>query len=186
MTLSIKTFERDTVIQIINSVIEKVEVSEGLTREQLFHELKDLQKIIEEARSEISASGAHDIKAQHIKTSTDELDAVVSSTAEATMTIMNACENIEKISADEKVQNEIIRIYEACSFQDITGQRIKKVVSSLKQIDEKVGMLLKVIGDKMPGMERPEPARAALLNGPQLPANAISQEDIDKLLASFD
>ena len=184
--MNAKTFERDTVIQIINSVIEKVEVSEGLTRDQLLNELRGLQEIIEQARSEISASGAHDIKAHHITTSTDELDAVVGATADATMTIMNACENIEKITSDEKVQAEIIRIYEACSFQDITGQRIKKVVNSLKQIDQKVASLLKVVGEKIPGMERPEPKAATLLNGPQLPGSAISQDDIDKLLSSFD
>ena len=73
-----------------------------------------------------------------------------------------------------------------CSFQDITGQRITKVVSSLKTIEDKVGGLLSILAKKLPGIdyvqeEEPE-GDDALLNGPQLPDQGVTQEDIDALL----
>jgi len=81
------------------------------------------------------------------------------------------------------------RIYEACSFQDITGQRITKVVGTLKAIEAKVAQITSHFGaQRQAPLDRPvgEPAEASLLNGPQHPAVAMDQSDIDKLLASFD
>ena len=37
-------------------------------------------------------------------------------------------------------------IFEACSFQDITGQRINKVIKLLDSIDERVGKLNELFG----------------------------------------
>ena len=86
------------------------------------------------------------------------------------------------------MQDATTRIYEACSFQDITGQRITKVVNTLKTIEAKVGQIVFMFGDA--GGEGAAAAgrsdEAALLNGPQLPAAAMDQSDIDKLLASFE
>jgi chemotaxis protein CheZ len=139
-----------------------------------------------------------DINDKHIPTATDELDAVVEATAEATGAIMDSCDVImEKASAvggenGDAMVNEVTKIYEACSFQDITGQRITKVVKTLKDIEAKVEKLLAVVSHKMPGSAEEDGGDeggngdAALLNGPQLPGSGISQDDIDKLLAEFD
>lgn len=188
---------RDKVVKIINSVISKVEHAEDENRQNIFKELKQLQKIIDEARSEIGAMRPADIKEKHIPTATDELDAVVESTAEATNTIMDACDIImEKATAiggenGDAINNEVTKVYEACSFQDITGQRITKVVTTLRTIEEKVNTLVGVLSSKLPvedleGEEEEKTGDAALMNGPQMPANAISQDDIDKLLEDFD
>src|SRR5690606_26207106 len=135
-------------------------------------------------------------KDKHIPNATDELDAVVGATAEATGTIMDACEVVEAIAATlggetgDALAAEVTKIYEACSFQDITGQRIKKVVTTLQVIETKVDALLGVLADKMPGIEQgageEEGEGDSLLNGPQLPEKAVTQADIDKLLADFD
>lgn len=194
------SYEREQVVQIINSVISKVENTGG-ARLSIFKELKDLQRIIDEARSEIGATRPTDIKGKHIPTATDELDAVVEATAEATGKIMDSCEVIQdKVAgtdAEAAVTEEVMKVYEACSFQDITGQRITKVVSTLKTIEDKVDRLVEVLGDKLPmdthhdeeGDAEEEDTRVGderLLNGPQMAEDAISQDEIDKLLASFD
>ncbi len=187
-------YRREEVVSIINSVIQKVEAAETVSRESLFQELQSLHKIIAELRSEISVSPG-EILEKHIPSATDELDAIVGATAEATGTIMDSCEAIDSIvsSADpamqEKVTEQITKIYEACSFQDITGQRITKVVKTLKLIDEKVDKILVAFGphekEKFEQAEK-ETTEASLLNGPQMPDQAISQDDIDKLLEQFD
>lgn len=191
-------FEREKVIRIINSVIDQVEKVEDLSREELYKELVGLQGIINEARAELRQANAGDINQTHIPDATDELDAVVKTAEAATMTIFNACEEMEKLTggmdpaAAGGIQNQVVRIYEACSFQDITGQRITKVVKSLRQIEEKVGKVLNVLHDRMGDMELHHTSKdertgdAALLNGPALPSHGINQDDIDKLLASFD
>jgi len=147
-----KHFEREQVVQIINSVVSKIEnVGGEATTTGIFKELKERQRIIDEARNEIGLTRPTDIKDKHIPTATDELDAVVESTAEATGTIMDSCDVImDKASAvgeaGEAINNEVTKIYEACSFQDITGQRTTKVVTTLKTNDDKVGKLINGLG----------------------------------------
>lgn len=196
--MSENSYGREQVVKIISSVLSRVESgTDG--RLEIFRELKQLQKIIEEARQEIGAARAGDIQSMHIPTATDELDAVVAATAEATGAIMDSCDVIgEKagiVGGDigKTLSAEVTKIYEACSFQDITGQRIKKVVSTLSTIEEKVKKLIDVLSDKLPvevqGGNEEEDTRvgdARLLNGPQMPDKAITQDDIDKLLSQFD
>ncbi len=191
------TYEKDQVVQIINSVISKVGGTGDLSRDAIFKELGDLKKIIEDARAEMRQAGASDIKGKHIPTATDELDEVVKATAEATGTIMDACDVIQEKAGAAGGENgdaigaEVMKIYEACSFQDITGQRITKVVTSLKAIEEKVDNLMAVLGGASSGAAASavsEDARTgdeALLNGPQMPDQAMGQEDIDDLLSEL-
>ncbi len=92
--------------------------------------------------------------------------------------------------AAAKLQAATTQIYEACSFQDITGQRITKIVATLKTIEGKVAHIIGTFGAihrRSAGTRSIHVATDAdLLNGPQLPANAMDQSDIDKLLASFE
>jgi len=187
---------RDKVVQIINSVIEKVEAAEDVSREHIYQELKALHQLIEETRKEISLSRASDVSGTHIPDATDELDAVVAATEVATGTIMDSCEAIsaycDKLDEPHKdfLTSEVTKVLEACSFQDITGQRITKVVKSIKQIDEKVSKLMSVLEEKIPGIPSSvlvdtREGDAKLLNGPQMPDKAVSQDDIDKLLADL-
>jgi chemotaxis protein CheZ len=97
-------------------------------------------------------------------------------------------------AAAETVASAVTRIYEACSFQDITGQRIGKVVAALKAIETRVAAVTAAFGrgdaDAAPPPVEAEPTGRTegerLANGPQLPAAASSQADVDRLLASFD
>lgn len=191
-------YGKDQVLKIINSVIEKVAQGKDTQSEVIYSQLSELKTIIDKAKEEIGSARPADITDTHIPSATDELDAVIESTAEATGSIMDACEVIEekaeKIGGDngDQICMEVTKIYEACSFQDITGQRISKVVGALKDIEIKVNALLDVIGNKMPGLDTHASNASsdnnqdeALLNGPQLPGSAITQDDIDKLLSDF-
>lgn len=185
-------YGRDQVIKIINSVLARVEPPRQDQLSGIYAELKELKRIIEDARAEIGAVGAAEISEKHIPTATDELDAVVAATADATGRIMDSCEVIESGAAaiggeaGDIMAGEVTKIYEACSFQDITGQRIKKVVGTMRTIEEKVGRLVAALGGEAPSGSGEEDARTPeekLLNGPQLPGNAISQDEIDRLLS---
>jgi chemotaxis protein CheZ len=167
----------------------------------LLAELEALGSEVARAKREIASLRVDDINASHIPTATDELDAVVEHTATATNEILDVCETLEKLQgklAGEEAQvvgDAVTRIYEACSFQDITGQRIGKVVSALKAIESRVSAVTARFAPQAghaPPADEPEAAPddrtegQKLANGPQLPAAAASQEEIDRLLASFD
>lgn len=187
------SYARDQVVSIINSVIHKVREPHESSREMICKELHDLKTIMEQLRAQLGTSSAQDVLSKHIPSATDELDAVSGATEAATITIMGACEqillNLGNPSADSNnlIEGEVTRIYEACTFQDITGQRISKVVKTLKLIDEKVTSLLGALdkfGDGSVAEVAPmSPEPANLLNGPALPhENGLSQDEIDRLL----
>lgn len=168
----------------------------------LLAELEGLGRTIARAKAEIAALKVEDIRDAHIPSATDELDAIVEHTAHATNEILDCCETLEQMQAElsgeaaDKLQGAVTRIYEACSFQDITGQRIGKVVTALKAIETRISTIVSAASG-MPGPEA-APAPAAqprdekrtegekLANGPQLPGAGVSQSEIDRLLASFD
>lgn len=163
----------------------------------LLGELNELGRTIARAKAEIAALAVDDITGSHIPSAADELDAIVEHTATATNEILDSCEVLETIGAAlagdqaEALQRAVTRIYEASSFQDITGQRIGKVVRALKAIEARVqaavaaasGGLAMSAGEAATS-EQTEGQRLA--EGPQLPTSATSQEEIDRLLASFD
>jgi len=181
------------VVDVVRAVLGTMHGDLNGTQTTLLAEVEELGRTIAAAKVDIAALRVDDITGNHIPTATDELDAIVAHTAAATDQILEVCETLDEVGAKlrgkakAQLQDATTRIYEACSFQDITGQRITKVVVALKTIEQKVAMLIYTFGDDPDAMP-PEPTdgEAALLNGPQLPAAAMDQSDIDRLLASFD
>jgi len=167
----------------------------GRTEAALLQELEALGRMVAAAKEEIAAMRVENVDATHLPAATDELDEVVRSTADAANKILDACEVLEKLqpslsgAAAETLGDCVTRIYEACAFQDITGQRIGKVVNALKQIEHRVR---ETTGRYMPSAALPArtgPPRTEgerLASGPQPIAAASSQAEIDALLASFD
>lgn len=162
----------------------------------LLAELEGLGRTIARAKAEIAALSVDDITGAHIPSATDELDAIVGHTAQATNEILDCCEVLERLQSDvpeaaaAALQGAVTRIYEACSFQDITGQRIGKVVNALKAIEQRVeAAVANASGRAAPTPAPPAAPRTEgqeLANGPQLPGGGTSQAEIDRLLASFD
>jgi len=192
----------DMVAGVVGAVLTTMRGDLSASDTALLHEVEELGRTIAAARAEIAALQVDDITASHIPSATDELDAIVAHTAGATNSILEVCETLDSVAgkldgeAAAALQDATTRIYEACSFQDITGQRITKVVATLKAIDSKVAQILNTFSEAHGDSFRaptpavvvsPVPANgdpAAV--GPQLPGNAMDQTDIDKLLASFD
>lgn len=171
----------------------------------IYAELESLARYIQAAKTEIARLCPEQVKEQYLPAATDQLDAIVEATAEATHTIMDATEIIEGVMENldgensQKLMDATTRIYEACGFQDITGQRITKVVNTLKDIEERVDALVAAFGSEIEKVkaeqteaeEKEEKKEKKdsdedLMHGPQLPEDAQSQAEVDALLASFD
>jgi chemotaxis protein CheZ len=186
---------------VVEAVMKSLSGDVSIAEFKLYHELQKLADYIQSAKREIAAIRPDEIRATHIPMATDELDAVVGATAEATGVILDSAEQLEKVAgtvpaiAGEEIRNIATQIYEACNFQDVTGQRITKVVRALKHIEEKIDALLSAFGDgvKSPAEPAPTPAPSAsatgddsaLLHGPSMPKEANKQDDIDAILANL-
>lgn len=166
---------------------------------KLYSEMDALARYIHAAKAEIAALRPDQVKEEYLQVAAGELDAVVAATAEATHAIMDATEAVEgvmdavDVQTRETLATATTRIYEACGFQDITGQRIGKVVTALKHIEGKVDALTAAFGDEIEKLKAQQLPREEiedrpltdedLLHGPQLAGEAKTQDEIDALLA---
>ncbi len=173
----------------------------------IYTEFRNLAERIGQVRTEIAELNSDDVKDDKIPRAGRELEAIVQATEEASGTIMDAAEEIINADASDieayqaTVVDACMRIFEACSFQDITGQRITKVVDTLTYIEERLQGLQTAWG---PGEDEEaaatkkdgdvadlnnvdvETERANLLSGPALAGEGIGQDDIDSLLNGDD
>jgi len=163
-------------------------------------EVNELLTFIETAKADIASMQPATLVARDLPTAADELDAIVDHTEQAASDIMDAADELQSVAADcegelaDRIQSVVTKIFEASTFQDITGQRITKVVKVIKFIEDKLDDLADAIGDMASddGVVVTRDANVevvgddALLNGPQLEGDGNSQDDIDALLASFD
>jgi chemotaxis protein CheZ len=170
--------------------------------EEIRHELEALRDAITSTKREIAAVRHPQAPSDPLMVAADELDAVVAATEQATNTILQSAETVDEMAERikqatqdafigrtvEEMRELIVKIFEACNFQDITGQRITKVVNTVKFIEERVNAMIAIWGaEAFKGISVPATVASAdpdhaLLSGPQLPnGGGVSQDDIDKL-----
>lgn len=187
----------DEVGGVVASIMDTLQGDMSSLDLRVYRELDGLVKYINSTKAEIAAVRTEDIRNKHLPDATDQLDAIVRHTEEATGIILDAAEIIDAEAGKLKCQainDQVMLIFEACGFQDITGQRISKIVSALKHIEERIEKITTIFGSQLQGIELPQDDAESddrdqdekLLSGPSLPANANDQEEIDALLASFD
>lgn len=190
------TTEDQRIEHAVRAVLGSLAGDLSATEAALLAELEGLGSTVARAKQEIARLKVDDITESHIPSATDELDAIVDHTAQATNEILDCCEVLETVAGAvgkaeaDALQGAITRIYEACSFQDITGQRIGKVVSALKAIEARVAVVTGRFKEgRAPDSAIETPAAETegrrLAEGPQLPGAGVSQAEIDRLLAGF-
>ncbi|HHS82271.1 MAG TPA: chemotaxis protein [Devosia sp.] len=156
----------------------------------LQQELRGILTKIVTLRAEISKVHADDISSNRIPEVGKELSEVVLATESATNSIMGAAEAVlaaeesDEASYRQMVSDQMMVIFEACSFQDITGQRINKVVETIEVIEERINILCEMMDDQQRTGEvvltESEKARQeALLTGPT--SNGVDQSAIDAM-----
>lgn len=166
---------------------------------RLKFEILNLSQYIERFRMEIARlnKGAPDANFENMS---GHLDAIIAHTDAATHEILKNLEEISDLvgKLQEKTKDaeasalcdmameKTTTAMEACTFQDITGQRVTKIMRSMQFVEERVVAMVELMGRDSVEREllpAPKAGKDPLLNGPQLPGNAISQDDIDKLFA---
>ena len=171
--------------------------------EKLKVELDLIHDAIDRTKQEIATLHGKSFNGDEMAKVTGELGAVVGGTEEATQQILEAAEAIDQAatalakvtSADqqaqlrEEIQERVVGIFEACNFQDLTGQRIGKVMGTMKFIEHHINVMMDIWGgvdaikQHAPAIVDTRVGDARLLNGPKGADDEghASQDDIDAL-----
>jgi chemotaxis protein CheZ len=171
--------------------------------EKLKVELDLIHDAINRTKREIAVLHGKSFDGQEMAKVNGELGAVVGGTEHATQQILEAVEAIDQaatalsknVSADqqrllsEEIQERVVAIFEACNFQDLTGQRISKVMGTMKFIEQHIMEMMEIWGGvdaikaHAPPIVDTRVGDAKLLNGPKIDGDVghASQDDIDAL-----
>jgi chemotaxis protein CheZ len=171
--------------------------------EKLKVELDLIHDAISRTKREIAVLHGNSFDDNEMAKVTGELGAVVGGTEEATQQILEAAESIDQAASalskvtspdqqrilSEEIQERVVSIFEACNFQDLTGQRISKVMATMKFIESHIIVMMDIWGGvdairaHAPPIIDEREGDARLLNGPKLAGDVghASQNDIDAL-----
>src|SRR5450755_2028116 len=171
--------------------------------EKLKVELDLIYDAINRTKREIAVLHGKSFNGNEMAKVNGELGAVVGGTEEATQQILEAAEAIDNASSalakvnspdqqkllSEEIQERVVSIFEACNFQDLTGQRISKVMATMKFIENHIVVMMDIWGGvdaikaHAPAVIDEREGDDRLLNGPKLDGDAghASQNDIDAL-----
>src|ERR1700761_5051148 len=171
--------------------------------EKLKVELDLIYDAITRTKREIAVLHGKSFSGEEMAKVNGELGAVVGGTEEATQQILEATEAIDNAATalgkntspdqqkllSEEIQERVVSIFEACNFQDLTGQRIKKVMTTMKFIEHHITVMMDIWGGvdaikaHAPAIVDTREGDAKLLNGPKLEGDVghASQDDIDAL-----
>jgi chemotaxis regulatin CheY-phosphate phosphatase CheZ len=160
-------------------------------------DLVEMAGAIARTKAEIAAIKPNDDQGKFTQASV-ELDCVVQTTEAATSDILACAERIQELAWTMREQGlapelcdlidaRATEIYTACSFQDLTGQRIRKVIGVLRYLEGRINAMIEIWG--LDGAHAPEaeprPAHSAevtLLHGPAAPGEGLDQADVDMVM----
>lgn len=165
----------------------------------IYRELSTISEYISLMRSEIGALQIDELSGERLPSAGKELAAIVQATEKATNTIMECAETV--LAADvsdfaaykDLVDDKMMAIFEACSFQDITGQRVSKVVDTIECIERRVDRFSSVMpntimNEKMDALLdadeqlKKQRQKDLILHGPALDGEGVDQFMVDSLL----
>jgi chemotaxis regulatin CheY-phosphate phosphatase CheZ len=154
---------RHSETELVLSAIDKLQRSLGLRggmslpADRLQGQILEMARAIAQTEREIRAIRPDGATATQYGSASSELAVVVDTTEKATSNILSAAEKVQEYAwtMRERSGNEAecdlldacaTDIYTACGFQDLTAQRIRKVVETLGFIDERIKSLLEATG----------------------------------------
>jgi chemotaxis protein CheZ len=194
------TGRRNASAAVQHSAIEPHHPAEAAPKAE--REFAGIQDDIANIRRELSAL-INDGNERRMARAAGELGAAVEGMETATQKILASAEIIDDCArtlasalTDEyhhglaqDLQDHVVRIYEACNFQDLAGQRIGKVIAMLIMVEEQLAAMI----ERYNGAAEPKRPAAAgtsssgvdFINGPRLDGSSghASQQDIDAMFA---
>jgi chemotaxis protein CheZ len=168
-------------------------------------EVGAIYEAIRRTKQEIATLHVTGFNPEEMARLTQELGAVVGGSEHATHRILQAGEEIEEIASTlsaalknlqdrdlaRDIQDHVTRIFEACNFQDLAGQRVTKVIATLRFIEDHIIRMMDIWGgveqfkDIEPEARAEVQSHPKLINGPRLDDDRgyVSQKEIDAMFA---
>src|SRR3954453_9243072 len=161
-------------------------------------DLVEMSRAIARTKTEIAAIKPDADHHGKFGEASEELDSVVQATEAATSDILACAEHIQEMAWTLREQGidgavcdlldaKATEVYTACSFQDLTGQRTRKVIGVLRYLEDRINAMIAIWG--LDGAMSAEAAETravengkALLNGPAKPGQGLDQADVDMVM----
>lgn len=154
-------------------------------------DLVEMANAITRTKAEIAAIKPETEHQGQFGKASEELDCVVQTTEAATSDILACAERIQELAWTMREQGlapelcdlidaRATEIYTACAFQDLTGQRTRKVIGVLRYLEGRINAMIEIWG--LGGAAAPNPEHLAdvtLLHGPAAPGEGLDQADVD-------
>lgn len=160
---------------------------------ELAREIGQVADYVTRLRREIGSLKPGEVYSKRIPETVTDLRSVHDTTKAAADTIMAAAEAIlERAQSDPAdhgfVMDRVMEIMQACSFEDIAGQRLGRAMETLLDVERRLERFAKAVkvADTADLFDRKAIMREArrevlLVEGPQDAEQAIEQAAIDKL-----
>jgi len=153
-------------------------------------ELADVANAIARTKNEIASIRPDTAQGSRITEATEQLDSVVQTTERATSDILAAAKQVQEVAwtmreqgMDSDFCDQLDRyateIHTACSFQDLTGQRTRKIIEVLRHLEARIRRMTDIWGAAAQ-LRSPQTAAAELAS----PTGDLSQKDLDRLMPS--
>jgi chemotaxis regulatin CheY-phosphate phosphatase CheZ len=187
-----------TAIDRLEAAIRGERTAESVDR--IRFDLVEMAKAIARTKAEIAAIKPDGEQHGKFGEATEELDSIVGATEAATSDILAAAEQIQEVAwtlREQGLEAEVCdlidaratAVYTACSFQDLTGQRTRKVIQVLRYLEGRINAMIDIWGlDGAMAAEAAEAARArdgeaaALVRGSTRPDHELDQADVDMVM----
>jgi chemotaxis protein CheZ len=193
---------RNADTRLVLDAIERLERliaqrGQPLETDRVRFDLVEMMNAITRTKSEIAAIRPGRDAASHFDEASNELDAIIGATEKATSDILAAAERVQEIAwalreqgvdaaICDLIDTHATAVYTACSFQDLTGQRIRKVIDVLRFLEDRINAMIKIWRlDDLEFMPSNVPAPpASLTQGPARPGEGLEQQAVDNLIGS--
>lgn len=181
--------------RLVLDAVEKLERvmavrSETPETELVRLDLVEMMNAITRTKGEIAAL-RQSADNSHIDRASTELDSIVGATGKATSDILAAAERVQEIawslreqgieaSVCDLIDAHATEIYTACSFQDLTGQRIRKVIEVLRYLEARINAMIKIW--RLDDLVAAPAGASPKLRGEQGTGNDLRQDAVDELI----
>jgi chemotaxis protein CheZ len=179
-------------LRMVDLPLDEVPQVGGIDLGRLAREIDVIAGYVRNLRASINAIHAPEIARQRLPEMRGDLAAVVEVTNDAANRILETAEELmfapDGPDFRARVEEKMIGLMEACSFQDLTGQRISRVAGTLCALEERIQRFsdavnahhMLVAADD-PDARRRQRMSERLVHGPG-GIDALQQGEIDRLL----
>ena len=180
--------DTNNIDEIIKQFLELIGSHLTSAKEQeVYHQIEMIQAKFISLKRDISNISLEILDDNFIPDITMDLRSVILQTEKSVTNILDVADEISALCSkvqDFSIRNELMikstRILELCNFQDLTGQRIQKIVHHLTEIESVIYKMLHALRPES-NLRSVSSSTTSLLNGPQKEENSPSQSDIDDL-----